>query len=588
MMFRLPRPERVGLRRLPVALVAVSALALMLGSVNAPALGATTTNTGSELRPFEPDAGKGPDITAPKSNAPSHVPAVNVPRVNGLPVAAAPTSKLIEGLTLKDQRDSNGGNSFSLEPPDQALCVGPTEVIEGVNNVFATYTRAGTRTSGPKSYSPFWSGLAEINRTATPPTYGPFFSDPKCYYDPELARFFMTELELGTDPATGDFTGDSFVVVAVSKTGTPTTASGDWYQYELNVRNDGTQGTPSHAGCPCLGDQPLIGADRYGFFVSTNEFPIDGGGFNGAQIYAFDKVALTTGTMKVQRIESPSTPLAEGTAYSVQPATSPSAADWSSSASGTEYALSALEFTGGYDNRIATWAFTNTASLHTASPQVKVSKVVIGSEVYGMPPKAAQKAGSLPLGSTLKAKENLLDTNDDRMQQTVFAGGKLWSGLNTAVKTDNGPTRTGIAYFVVSPTVQANQAAATMSYQSYVAVNRDYVYFPSIGVAPGGTKAAMVFTLSGSDYYPSTAFVRLDGSGRVAGAVQVSALGKRAADGFTGYPAYGGNGVERWGDYSAAVGDASGTIWMAAEYIPGTFGYPPYLANWGTAVSTTR
>ena len=584
---RLPQPKHIGFRRMPIALVAVSAVALMLGSVNAPALGATAASS-TEVRPFEPADGEGPDITAPKSNAPSHVPAVNVPRVNGLPIAADPTSKLIEGLSLKDQRDSNGGNSFSLEPPDQALCVGATEVIEGVNNVFATYSRAGTRTSGPQSYSPFWSGLSEIDRTKTPPVYGPFFSDPKCYYDPELGRFFMTELQLGTNPTTGAFTGDSFVDVAVSKSGTPSVSSSDWYMYKLNVRNDGTQGTPSHAGCPCLGDQPLIGADRFGFFVSTNEFPIAGTGFNGAQIYAFDKAALATGTMKVQRIESPNTPLAEGTAYSVQPATSPSAADWSNSANGTEYALSALEFTGGYDNRIATWAFTNTASLRTASPQVKVSKVVIGSEVYGMPPKARQKAGSLPLGSTLKAKENLLDTNDDRMQQTVYAGGKLWSGLNTAVKTNNGPTRTGIAYIVVSPAVQADAVAATMSYQSYVAVNRDYLFYPSIGVAPGGTKAAVVFSLSGDDYYPSTAFVRLAGTGRVASAVRLSAAGKRAADGFTGYPAYGGNGVERWGDYSVAVGDEGGTIWMAAEYIPGTFGYPPYLANWGTAVSTTR
>ena len=37
------------------------------------------------------------------------------------------------------------------------------------------------------------------------------------------------------------------------------------------------------------GDQPLIGADRNGFFITTNEFSIEGPEFNGAQIYAFDK-----------------------------------------------------------------------------------------------------------------------------------------------------------------------------------------------------------------------------------------------------------------------------------------------------------
>jgi hypothetical protein len=53
-------------------------------------------------------------------------------------------------------------------------------------------------------------------------------------------------------------------------------------------------------------------------------------------------------------------------------------------------------------------------------------------------------------------------------------------------------------------------------------------------------------------------------------------------DGFTAYKAYGGNGIGRWGDYSAAVA-SGGTIWMANEYIPG--GARTVLANWGTYIS---
>ncbi|MEO8329422.1 MAG: hypothetical protein ABI586_05400, partial [Candidatus Nanopelagicales bacterium] len=72
--------------------------------------------------------------------------------------------------------------------------------------------------------------------------------------------------------------------------------------------------------------------------------------------------------------------------------------------------------------------------------------------------------------------------------------------------------------------------------------------------------------------------------------VTIYAAGQRPADGFTGYPEFGGSGVERWGDYSAAVADAEGTIWTAAEYIPGTYGYDPaigkYIANWGTAIGS--
>jgi len=545
------------------------------------------TAGGTEVRPFEPGIEQvGADIPAPKSNAPSHVPAVNVPRPTALSVTSD-ASKRFEGLSLNDQRTSNGGNSFSLEPPDQALCVGDTEVIEGVNNVFATHSKAsGALTSGPQSYDPFWNnGAAEIVRTATPPTFGPFVSDPKCYWDPDLKRFYMTELQLGTVPATGAFNGDSFVNIAVSKTATPTTAATDWHLYTLNVRNDGMQGTPSHTGCPCLGDQPLIGADKYGFYITTNEFSIAGSAFNGAQVYAFDKAGLAKGAMKVQRLEQENPPLAEGVAYSIQPATSPASSEWSLAAGGTEYALSALEFTGGFDNRIATWALTNTSSLLKARPNVHLSSTIVGSEVYGAPPVVAQKTGPFPLGMSLNAKLNLLNSNDDRMNQTVFSGGKLWSGLNTAVKTDSGPTTAGIAYFVVTPTTSATgTTTALMSNQGYVAVNSNSVMFPSIGVTAGASRAAMVFTLAGVGFYPSTAYVRLSGAGGIADRVTVYGAGTKPADGFTGYPQFGGNGTERWGDYSAASADASGTIWTAAEYIPGTFGFPDSLANWGTAI----
>jgi hypothetical protein len=583
-------PIRKTVLPVAAALTCIFSTAAVLPAV---AHGAAAT-PGPETRPFEPgadDAAAG-GITPPRSNKPSHVPSKNVPRPAGFAVAADPTAKRAEGLDFRDSRMGNNGNSFSLEPPDQALCVGTTEVIEGVNNVFATYSKAGQQTSAPQSYDPFWNnGTPEIDRTKNPVVYGPFVSDPKCYWDPGMQRFFMTELQLNTDPSTGDYTGASFENIAVSKTASPSTSSADWYLYRINVRNDGTQGTPSHPGCPCLGDQPLIGADRYGFFVTTNEFSIDGPQFNGAQIYAMDKQALTGGTIRLQRIESPGRPLAEGTAYSVQPATSPDAAEWSNEANGTEYALSALEFTGGFDNRIASWAFTNTRSLTTAHPRVQVSNTIVPSEVYGAPPKATQRPGPYPLGQSLKDKLPLINTNDDRMNQTVFSGGRLWSGLNTAVKTANGPSSTGIAYFVVRPsTADSGTTSATMAHQGYVSVNRSTVMYPSIGVAPGGTKAAMVFTLVGPSYFPSVAYVRLTGTGATSGPVNVYAAGTKPADGFTGYPQEDpvDNGIERWGDYSAAVADSDGTVWTAGEYIPGTFGYPPYLANWGTAIGTVN
>jgi len=575
------------LRRLAV-LATVVGMILMTGGL------AWAASGGPETRPYEQE--EEVNRAVPRSNSASKVPSAHVPRPAGTAVAYNAAAKRSEGLSLRDQRTSNGGNSFSVEPPDQALCVSGTQVIEAVNDVAAVYSRTGgTPTSGPTSLIPFFNrGVAAIDRKADPVTFGPFISDPKCYFDPKLQRFFLTVLQLGTDPTTGDFDGTSFVRIAVSKKATPTTRRSNWYFYSLDVANAGGTDTTtgsshgklaSHSGCPCFGDQPLIGADRYGFYITTNEFPIEGAGFNGNQIYAFDKAALTAGTLKVQRIESNNPRLAEGQAYSVQPATSPASSEWSTEANGTEYAMSALEFTGKLDNRIASWAFTNTQSLATGTPAVKVTHKVIASEVYGQPPAVEQKSGPYPLGQSLKDKLNLLNSNDDRMNQVVYSGGRTWGGVNTVVKGPNGPTTTGIAYFVVKPSVTTSgQLAASMSNQGYVAVNRNSVMYPSIGVPAGASSATMVFTLAGPGYYPSTAYAHLSGTGALAGPVTIYGAGTKPADGFTGYPQFGGDRVERWGDYSAAVADASGTVWVAAEYIPGTFGYPQFIANWGTAI----
>ena len=48
-----------------------------------------------------------------------------------------------EGLNHYQQRYSRGGNQFSVEPPDQGLCVGNGYVVEAVNDVVNIYNEAG-------------------------------------------------------------------------------------------------------------------------------------------------------------------------------------------------------------------------------------------------------------------------------------------------------------------------------------------------------------------------------------------------------------------------------------------------------------
>ena len=490
------------------------------------------------------------------------------------------------GLTALDNQNVNGVN---FEPPDQGLAVGGGFVFEAVNLVFALYDTSGNLVAGPVSANAFLGLPPWFNRTTN--RYGPDLSDPKVYYDQDLKRWFLTILEFDRDPTTGADTGRTHVYIAVSTSNLPL----NFKVLSIDTTDDGTLGTPAHPDCPCFGDQPLIGADRYGFYISTNEFPLFKNGFNGTQIYALSKVFLAEGGLPTV-VHFSALPLAEGIAYSVQPAIS--LRFNSEPNTGVEYFLSSLDFNGTLDNRIAVWAMTNTASLTDLSPKLKLRKTVIGSEVYGQPPPAVQNPGPYPYGMSLGKKLALIDTNDDRMNQVVYEDGKLWSGVDTIIGgvgtnpdgSDN-VARAGIAYFVVEPSVSDNGAvSAKISSQGYVAApGEDSVMFPSIGVTTSG-KAAMTFTLVGptpagiffNGFYPSMAFTRLT-LANGAGNIQLGAAGLNPEDGFSGYPSQGsGPGVARWGDYSAAVADLDGSIWMAAEWIPDT--PRTRVANWGTYI----
>jgi hypothetical protein len=507
-------------------------------------------------------------------------PTLQVPDVKGLRVAGiGRTASGFAGLNHFDQRTANGGNQFSLEPPDQALAVGNGFVVESVNTVLRVFDMKGKPLGGVVDLNTFFDLPPEIVRTP-PVRYGPFLSDPKLYFDRPTRRWFLTILEIDVDPVTGDFGTHSATLIAVSRTADPT---GQWYLYALDTTDDGSNGTLSHPGCPCLGDQPLIGADAHGFYVSTNEFSIAGPDFNGAQVYALSKAALEAGTPSLSAVHFDNLPLAEGPAYSLQPATSPDG-EFEDAAGGTEYFLSALDFTGTLDNRIAVWALTNTRTLDRATPLLALQSQVLASEVYGQPPAADQKAGPIPLGNAAGDPLAQIETNDDRMNQVVFAGGRLFSGVNTVLSV-NGTEQAGVAYFVVKPRVERG-LDARVARQGYVAVSGNNVIFPSIGADEAGD-AVMTFTLVGRDYFPSVAYWPLGGD-----RVRIAGAGQGPEDGFTGYPSLaGGEGVARWGDYSAAVA-AGGRIWFAAEYIPASCptlscgSNRTQLANWGTFVGS--
>ncbi len=504
--------------------------------------------------------------------------ALNIPAPPVLPVTGPdPNFFGFLGLSTITNVTPNGG--FTFEPPDQGLAVGNGFVLEAVNLQIAVFdATSGNRLTSPVALNAFFH-LAPVFDPVTK-SNGPFLSDPKCYFDPDLRRWFVTVLEIDVDPKTGDLLGRSHLLIAVSQTDNPL---GSFNLFSIDTTDDGTNGTQIHFGCPCFGDQPLTGADRHGFFISTNEFTIPGilpfNAFNGANIYAMSKQKLVAGAPATV-LHFSGIPLAEGIAYSVQPATSP---DFSREpGAGVEYFMSALDFTGTLDNRIAVWAITNTQALSNLHPSnVQLLSTVVTSEVYGQPPPAVQPPP--PPGFTLlnnKGHLELLDSGDDRMNQVVFANGLLWGGLNTIIGGPTG-TRTGAAWLVINPTVHPGQLSATIRRQGYIAVAGDSTMYPSLGVTSSG-RGAIVVTLVGPaatpafpfGFYPSVAYCTLAANASPT-AVRVAASGQAPDDSFSADE----NGVARWGDYTAAVADGD-AVWIAGEFIPP--GPRLRISNWGT------
>src|SRR5437899_5834399 len=151
----------------------------------------------------------------------------------------------IDGINHFQQRFvAGGGNQFSIEPPDQGLCVGNGFVLETVNDTLRIFDTAGNAVSSPIDLNSFYGYAPAINRTKSPLQFGPSITDPSCLFDVPTQRWFHVVLTLErASITTQSLSGANHLDIAVSATADPT---GAWNVYRLPVQDDGTQGTPDH------------------------------------------------------------------------------------------------------------------------------------------------------------------------------------------------------------------------------------------------------------------------------------------------------------------------------------------------------
>jgi hypothetical protein len=543
-----------------------------------------------------------------------------------------------EGLNHYQQRYSRGGNQFSVEPPDQGMCVGNGDVVEVVNDVFNVYSQASGASALPDNtatnivaglprnvnhavdLNSFYGYPPAINRATG--VRGQFVTDPSCIYDTQTQRFFVVSLTLDSQvpgPCQGVFSCVNHLDLAVSKTNDPT---GGWNIYRIDVTNDGTNAGGVNPG-PYLGDYPHIGADANGIYLTTNAYPWHANGFGGAQIYALSKAELAAGasSVTVAHIDTfgmVNEPNAEGDStqpgFTVWPSQSPGT-QFDTANNGTEYFLSsnaadeAQEPVSGHagprtSNQLVVWTLTNTASLGSSSPALSLSSKVVTVGQYGVPPRAQQPgSGSAPTAAVPQG----FCLNDTTT--LTIAGLGCWkllvtpaahaAGPEVVSRPDSNDTRMqqvdyangklwGALDTALNPDGAAQRAgiawyvvnpnAGKLVSSGYLGQSGHDFTYPAIGVTPSG-RGVMAFTATGDTTYPSAAYAPIDAlAGVGAWAVVPGGEGAAADDGFSGYKQQNfPNPIRpRWGDYGAAAVDGN-SVWIASEYI----GHACDYTTWG-------
>ena len=433
------RGRRVSLGMLLAVNVAVWSLVIAGG---ASAQGTAAPDRGA--RPTHPDLrGAVPDV-APAATA----------------FNAAQSARLVRnfnGVSSLDSAVTNFGAEF--EPPDQGLCVGNGFVLEPVNSAFRVYRENGRSIAGPTNVNAlFGDGFRQ------------FTSDPRCQYDPATHTWFASIL----------FLNDTFTAsrleIAVRHAADP---RGTWTRFKINTTD------PGGHGCPCFGDQPLLGIDGQNIYISTNEFSINGPQFNGAQLYVIDKRQLVAGDASPTFVHIGPLRIGGHKAASVQPAITVGS-------SRAEYLMSSLDPNGTGDNRIGVWAVTN--RVLGTHPDPHLQRIIIPSQSYAGPPATPQMG-----------PQSLIDSGDDRMQQVQAIGGRLWGELGTALHAGGGKPVAAAAWFDVAPSLDGGHLSATINRQGYVSSPGNGILYPAIAGDRRGN-AAMGFSMSGPGMFPSAGY----------------------------------------------------------------------------------
>lgn len=469
------------------------------------------------------------------------------------------------GFLAYNYDDNVTETGYMLVPPDPCGSAGTDRVISVVNVGIECRSKTGTLIFRD-ALKDFFSPLGAL-------ALGTLTFDPKVVYDHYENRFLVVTLER-TFLANGDPADASRILVAVSKTASPATAtSSDWWYMAIDSR-------VNIGGTWTWADYPGFEVDEEAVYITNNMFPFTTGN-TGVRLWIIDKGVV-------------------GGFY----AGSGSTASWNiyDPIPATFYVLTsmpALVFgAGGAGANIGTY-LVGYGSLSYGSPGgIEVTQIIRIDNPLGSPTFTGQlvNVGDLenvggsygfpPIPDAPQTGTSaLIEVNDSRALDAVWRNNNLWFTAtinpNTAYDAVNAGEATA-HWFRYNTSVPA---AITLTDQGNIGgediLSNTSTFFPSMALNGIGD-AIFGFAASSQSMYCGAYYAVREPSDpassvQTAGTVQV---------GLDFYLRTFGAGRNRWGDYSGASVDPADdtTFWIYNEYAAtrGT-GTAPEDGRWGTA-----
>lgn len=429
-------------------------------------------------------------------------------------------------------------------PPDPIGAAGPDRLIAVVNVMIEARDKTGTLL-WRDALKDFFSSPGGAG------TLGTRCFDPKIVYDHYENRFVVvalekTELILQPDP--GD---QSRILLAVSKTASPASATGaDWYFYAIDSKTN-------ISGADHWADYPGFEVDEEAVYVTNNMFGFlgTGSGYGGVRLWIVDKHGgsdwYATGAAPPFTVHDPYA--GAGIATTTQPALV-CGAGGAGPGIGT-YLVSYSGLTTGVDEAVQVVRVNNPLGAVSFSQEFVMVGDIDNTAVAL--PDAPQLGSTTPIA-----------VNDRRTLDAVWCNNQLW--LTTTLVPNAGPDagHTTAHWFHLSTSVMPG-GAITLADQGDIggedldAVGEVFTYFPSVAVNACG-HAKFGFSASSVNIYAG-AYITGRLAGDPAGTVQATETVHVGTDWYV--RTFGGP-KNRWGDYSGIALDPTDNniFWVFNEY----------------------